>query len=108
MKSSSLTATRSLVRSGNGIGAGLLRRAVMRLTQLHAHEAYAGLPELAARLPGLDAADLPRLCASDAIGDFVPLQALLHQLTDAADQLSDDIARRHFIHSGDVGRSLGA
>ncbi|QNH00378.1 SAM-dependent methyltransferase [Pseudomonas sediminis] len=30
MKSSSLTATRSLVRSGNGIGAGLLRRAVIR------------------------------------------------------------------------------
>jgi len=30
MKSSSLTATRSLVRSGNGIGAGLLRRAVLR------------------------------------------------------------------------------
>ena len=36
MKSSSLTATRSLVRSGNGIGAGLLRRAVMRqLQNLH-------------------------------------------------------------------------
>lgn len=30
MKSSSLTSTRSLVRSGNGIGAGLLRRAVLR------------------------------------------------------------------------------
>ena len=30
MKSSSLTSTRSLVRSGNGIGASLLRRAVLR------------------------------------------------------------------------------
>lgn len=30
MKSSSLIASRSLVRSGNGIGAGLLRRAVLR------------------------------------------------------------------------------
>lgn len=30
MKSSSLTSTRILVRSGNGIGAGLLRRAVLR------------------------------------------------------------------------------
>ncbi len=86
----------------------VLRALGLRLTQLHAHEAYAGLPELAARLPGLDAADLPRLCTSDAIGDFVPLQTLLHQLTDAADHLSDDIARRHFVHSGDVGRSLGA
>mgnify|MGYP006998270268 FL=1 len=36
MKSSSLTSTRSLVRSGNGIGAGLLRRAVLRqLQNLH-------------------------------------------------------------------------
>ncbi|MGG2399330.1 class I SAM-dependent methyltransferase [Pseudomonas sp. SH1-B] len=36
MKSSSLTATRSLVRSGNGLGASLLRRAVIRqLQNLH-------------------------------------------------------------------------
>ncbi|MDO5625689.1 MAG: circularly permuted type 2 ATP-grasp protein [Pseudomonadota bacterium] len=64
--------------------------------------------ELPTRLRPAPPQDLTRLCEADAIGDFTHLQQLLAHYIDAADELSRDIARRHFSHTAEFGRSLGA
>lgn len=78
-----------------------------RLGYLHQREAMA-VENLSQRLRQPDIAELPTLCEADAIGDFVPLQALLHTLGDAAGELSDAIALRYFSHTDNARRSVGA
>ena len=78
-----------------------------RLAKLHTNQT-APAEDLSRRLVSPLADDLPALCDSDAIGDFVHLQALLAHFTDTGAQLSTDIGLRHFIHAGDQARSLGA
>jgi hypothetical protein len=55
-----------------------------------------------------DISALGFLCEADTIGDFVNLQALLHEMGEVAGELSDAIALRYFSHTDDARRSVGA
>ncbi|MFT3780220.1 MAG: circularly permuted type 2 ATP-grasp protein [Ottowia sp.] len=76
-----------------------------QLERLHANEAQP-VEDLSARLKSPAATDLPRLCQSDAIGDFVHLQALLQHDIEVGGRLSDDIGLRHFSHTGNERQSV--
>jgi uncharacterized alpha-E superfamily protein len=75
------------------------------LSRLHADEAQP-VDDLSARLQSPAAEDLPRLCESDAIGDFIHLQALLQHDIEVGTRLSDDIGLRHFSHTSDERHSV--
>lgn len=87
--------------------AWVVRTLCTRLTRLQANDPHP-LEDLAQRLRKLQPADLPALCESDRRGDFVHLQALLAHFIEVGHQLSNDIGLRHFSHTADVGRSVGA
>ena len=78
-----------------------------QLGRLHANDPHP-LEDLSQRLrnPGPD--DLTTLCESDHIGDFIHLQALLAHFMQVGGQLSNEISLRHFTHTAEVGRSVGA
>jgi uncharacterized circularly permuted ATP-grasp superfamily protein/uncharacterized alpha-E superfamily protein len=78
-----------------------------RLARLHANDPHT-LEDLSQRLRNPQPEDLTLLCESDTTGDFIHLQALLSHFMTAGHQLSHDIGLRHFIHTADVGRSVGA
>ncbi len=78
-----------------------------RLGYLHQREP-AGVDDLSQRLVQPDISALNYLCEADSIGDFVNLQALLHEMGDVAGELSDTIALRYFSHTDDARRSVGA
>ncbi|MDR2128505.1 MAG: circularly permuted type 2 ATP-grasp protein [Burkholderiaceae bacterium] len=79
-----------------------------RLAQLHSRES-ANLPDLSRRLQNPARQTLQTLCAIDSTtGDFYRLQALLAHCLDESAALSDEIGLRHFRHTGDARRSVGA
>ena len=78
-----------------------------QLVRLHANDPHP-LEDLSQRVRCPVPDDLPMLCESDRIGDFIHLQALLAHFMDVSAQLSNQIGLRHFIHTADVGRSVGA
>lgn len=78
-----------------------------RLARLHERNAVP-VDDLSQRLRNPPLEELPHLCEADAIGDFVPLQALLLHFMQTGAQLSDAIGLRHFSHTGEERRSLGA
>ena len=78
-----------------------------RLARLQSGDPHP-LEDLAGRLRHPQPEELTRLCESDAIGDFIHLQALLAHFIQVGHELSDEIGLRHFAHTADVGRSVGA
>jgi uncharacterized alpha-E superfamily protein len=77
------------------------------LARLHDNDPHQR-EDLSQRLRNPQPNDLPMLCEADAIGDFIHLQALLAHFIDVGASLSNDIALRHFAHTTEVGRSVGA
>ncbi len=77
------------------------------LARLHANDPHQ-LEDLSLRLRNPLPEDLPMLCESDRIGDFIHLQALLAHFIDVGAHLSNDIGLRHFTHTADAARSVGA
>ena len=78
-----------------------------RLGYLHQRESP-GVEDLSHRLRQPDISALGHLCEADAIGDFVNLQTLLHEVGQGSEDLSDAIALRYFSHTDDARRSMGA
>ncbi len=77
------------------------------LARLHDNDPHQR-EDLSQRLRNPQPNDLPMLCEADAIGDFIHLQALLAHFIDVGASLSNVIAQRHFAHTTEVGRSVGA
>ncbi|MFV0681592.1 circularly permuted type 2 ATP-grasp protein [Ottowia sp.] len=86
---------------------GVIHDLQTQLAQLDANEPE-DLQTLAPRLQVPEGTALPRLCTHDGIGDFIHLQAWLQGQIEIGVGLSDDIGLRHFSHTGDERRSLGA
>jgi uncharacterized alpha-E superfamily protein len=66
------------------------------------------LPDIALTVPDPRQWSLDALCERDATGRYAGLERLLHDCSDAAYRLSDDLGARYFSHSGDPRRSVGA
>ena len=77
------------------------------LNHLHRHDS-ANMEDLSLRLRSLAPGDLPRLCQANEIGDFIHLQEYLAHCIDTAGELSREISLRHFTHTGEARRSVGA
>ncbi|WP_028602201.1 circularly permuted type 2 ATP-grasp protein [Ottowia thiooxydans] len=77
------------------------------LKDLHQHE-QVNLEDLSLRLRPLTSEELPRLCEANDIGDFTHLQEYLTHCIDTGSGLSREISLRHFTHTGEAGRSVGA
>ncbi|QTD43947.1 circularly permuted type 2 ATP-grasp protein [Ottowia testudinis] len=84
----------------------VVQQLIGRLSRLHEREP-GPLEDLSRRLQPPAASDLTRLCQSDHIGDFIPLQELLAHFMQVGSQLSTDISLRHFTHTGEIRRSTG-
>ena len=78
-----------------------------RLARLHESEPP-GMEDLSRRLRNPQLGELPQLCESNDIGDFHHLQDLLDHCIATAGSLSDEIGLRHFSHTGEARRSVGA
>ncbi|WP_423453809.1 circularly permuted type 2 ATP-grasp protein [Ottowia sp. VDI28] len=78
-----------------------------RLNHLHRHDP-ANMEDLSLRLHPLALEDLPRLCQANEIGDFTHLQEYLALCIETGSELSKEIGLRHFTHTGEVRRSVGA
>lgn len=78
-----------------------------RLNHLHRNDP-ANMEDLSLRLSSLTPEDLPKLCQANEIGDFIHLQEYLAYSIETSADLSREISLRHFTHTGEARRSVGA